>query len=249
MGKSSVAKAVLHDDAISGKFQGRRFFVRYDDMDTSQISFGIFLDRIARALGVKLSSVNLFNTISTYLAYNNVLLVLDNAETFLDVDQDPSRTADASRIMDAINDFAAQPSVSIMLTTRSKSIPSNLLCTTLPVLPLKPSPAREAFAKVCHTDIPPAILDRLLSELDFHPLSIILLAQAAENNGWSPDDLVQSWQREHTKLLDNGSAKVHSLSITIELSLKSPSIQKLGDNARRFLQIIAFLPQGVDKRS
>lgn len=32
MGKSYVARKVLHDDTIFAKYQDRRFFVRYDDM-------------------------------------------------------------------------------------------------------------------------------------------------------------------------------------------------------------------------
>ena len=41
---------------------------------------------------------------------------------------------------------------------------------------------------------------------------------------------------------------VDSLEITIELSLDSPSILQLGDDARHFLRTIAFLPQGVDEK-
>ncbi|KAG6858916.1 hypothetical protein C0993_004868, partial [Termitomyces sp. T159_Od127] len=94
IGKSSVARAVLNDEAITPKFQNRRFFVRFDDMDPSQINLGTFLDRIARALGLS-TPANVHNSISKALSTLDTLLVLDNAETFLDAPVDAGRIADA----------------------------------------------------------------------------------------------------------------------------------------------------------
>lgn len=54
------------------------------------------------------------------------------------------------------------------------------------------------------------------------------------------------WEEE-TCLLHSGSGKTQSLAATLELSLDSPSIKKLGDVARHFLEIASFLPQGVDR--
>ncbi|KAG6860588.1 hypothetical protein C0995_009584 [Termitomyces sp. Mi166 len=83
IGKSSIARAVLNDEAIAAKFKDGRFFVRFDDMDAAQVNLGTFLDRVARALGF-VTSINAHNLITRTLSTSETLLVLDNAETFLD---------------------------------------------------------------------------------------------------------------------------------------------------------------------
>ena len=241
MGKSSAAKAVLHDEEIAKKFQDHRYFIRYNDMDASQVSFDTFFNHIARASGVTASTGNLQNSISAFIDSHNILLVLDNADTFLDAAQD------ASRIAAAIGNLGALTSVAIMLTTRSKALPSNLIWQRLAIPGLEPGPARKAFMTVYPKVISPEIVDKLLSALDFHPLSINLLAQAAAQSDWSSKDLVESWERQKTSLLDCNSGKAQSLAVTIELSLNFPPIKNLGDNAQHFLQVVALLPQGVDR--
>ncbi|GLB41368.1 hypothetical protein LshimejAT787_0905830 [Lyophyllum shimeji] len=228
-GKTSIARAVVNDDAISEKFSGRRYFVRYDDMDNSQINLATFLNRIARALGISSSTANTHGLISKALSSSDSLLVLDNAETFLDAKED------SGRIMESIDDFGARPNVFIMLTTRTAVLPPNLKCERLRVPALEESAACEAFQTIYRTPIEPSILVKLLSSLDFHPLSVNLLAQAATQNEWSPEQLVDAWERRPALLLEHGSGKVQSLAVTIELSLNSPSLRKSGDVALHLL--------------
>jgi tetratricopeptide (TPR) repeat protein len=87
----------------------------------------------------------------------------------------------------------------------------------------------------------------LLKELDFHPLSINILANAAQQNSWSPSMLLKRWNDRHSKVLDGGKGKLQSLSGTMQLSLSSPSVQDLGEDGLRALAIIAFLPQGLNE--
>ncbi|KAG6876391.1 hypothetical protein C0993_003470, partial [Termitomyces sp. T159_Od127] len=239
IGKSSVARAVLNDEAITSKFQNRRFFARFDDMDASQINLGTFLDRIARALGSS-TSANVHDLISKALSTSDTLLVLDNAETFLDA------PVDAGRIADAIDGFGARLNVAILITTRTTVLPPNIDWVRLRVPVLEESAACEAF-KAYYPSIETPILIKLLAAVDFHPLSINLLAQAAVQNEWSSQDLMTAWDRQRAALLEAGDGKVQSLAITIETSLNSPSFCELGDTAHHLLHIIAFLPQGISK--
>lgn len=241
MGKSPLAKAVVNDDAIIEKFNHHRYFVRYDDMGPSEIVFDTFINRIAETLGLEASRTSCHGAVTAFLSKRHVLLVLDNGETFLGAAQD------MGRIVDAIDGFGSLTSVTIMLTTRSKVLPPNLIWTRLHVPALDGSSARRAFTAIYHADISPATIDKLLSALDFHPLSINLLAQAAVRSEWSPQELEDLWGREKTRLLYSGTGKTQSLEATIELSLNSPSIKRLGDVVRHFLQVVALLPQGVDR--
>ncbi|KAG6808073.1 hypothetical protein H0H92_005462, partial [Tricholoma furcatifolium] len=239
IGKTSIARAVLNDDGITAKFQQQRFFVRFDDMDASQVTFATFLDRIARALGN--ASVNAYNEISRTIAKSETLLVLDNAESFLDA------PIHGGRIADAIDEFGARPNVAILLTTRTTVLPPNLNWIRSRVLSLEEDAACKAFKMFYSPPIESSTLVKLLADIDFHPLSINLLAQTAVQNQWSADDLAEEWNRQRVSLLGFGAGKIQSLAATIETSLNSPSIRRFGDIIRHFLQIIAFLPQGVRK--
>ncbi|KAF9462843.1 P-loop containing nucleoside triphosphate hydrolase protein, partial [Collybia nuda] len=242
MGKSCISRAVLHDRAISNKYSDNRYFIRYDDMNPSHVTLSTFLDRIARALDIKSSRVNQLSVLSNFLTSQNVLLVFDNAEVFLDA------ATDAGRIAETLDGFAALPGVDIMLTTRTKALPANLICKRISVPPLDENSAQAAFSAVYQASLPSQVITKLLGSLDFHPLSINLLAQAASQNEWSLEKLVESWEQQKACLLEIGQGKVQSLAVTIKLSLNSPSLQLLGSSTLHFLQIAAFLPQGVDER-
>ncbi|KAH7922085.1 hypothetical protein BV22DRAFT_1037894 [Leucogyrophana mollusca] len=238
IGKSTIAKAILNEDSIIAKFHDRRFFVRFDNIDASQITFDIFIRRIADVLGVKSARLS---TIKTHLAASDVLIVLDNAETFQDA------VSGAGSIAEAIDDFGALPSVRVVLTTRNRRVSTNLRRTIIEVPALDPGAARETFTQIYGTDGSPATINKLLKDLDFHPLSINLLAHIATENQWTLERLTSEWEKKQTQLLEVGDGKFQSLSITIELSLESSSIKQLRNNARRVLQVLAFLPQGISE--
>ncbi|KAG5733223.1 hypothetical protein E4T56_gene20863 [Termitomyces sp. T112] len=222
IGKSSIARAVLNDGLIVSTFKARRYFVQFDNINVNQVNLKTFLDHILRALGFATPLVNAYNLITKTLSTAETLLVLDNAETFLDA------TMDAGQIADAIDGFGARSNVAILLTTRTTVIPPNLKWVRLRVPPLEESAACEAF-QAYHPSIETSILIKLLSAVDFHPLSINLLAQAAVQNEWSPQDLITAWDHQHATLLEAGNGKSQSLAVTIETSLNSPSFLKLGN--------------------
>ncbi|KAG5717106.1 hypothetical protein E4T56_gene6931 [Termitomyces sp. T112] len=221
IGKSSIARAVLNDEAIVSKFQAKRYFVRFDDMVVTQVNLKTFLDHIMRALDFA-TPVNAYNVITKTLSTSETLLVLDNAETFLDA------TIDSGRIADAIDGFGAQSIGAILLTTRTTVLPPNMKWVRLQVPALEESAACEAF-HAYYPSIETSILIKLLSAVDFHPLSINLLAQAAVQNEWSPQDLITAWDHQRATLLEAGDGKSQSLAVTIETSLNSPSFLKLGN--------------------
>ncbi|KAG0692863.1 hypothetical protein DFH29DRAFT_1043442 [Suillus ampliporus] len=87
-----------------------------------------------------------------------------------------------------------------------------------------------------------------LKEREFHPLSINLLANAAQQNSWSPAILLEKWEDQHSVVLDHGKGKLQSLWFTMQLSLNSPTVQKLGEDVYCALAVIAFLPQGLNSK-
>ena len=91
------------------------------------------------------------------------------------------------------------------------------------------------------------IINDLLERLDFHALSITLLATTASYNGWDYDRLAKEWSTQRAQVLRTDYNE--SLATTIELSLASPTFLSLGPNARSLLGVIAFFPRGIDERN
>ena len=61
------------------------------------------------------------------------------------------------------------------------------------------------------------------------------------------DHLAKEWETRRTSVLQTDYNK--SLAATIELSLASPMFRELGHDARTLLEMVTFLPQGVDERN
>jgi tetratricopeptide (TPR) repeat protein len=243
IGKTSIAKAIVNDPVIEAKFKGRRFFVRFDDLLSSQITYNIFVECIARTLGVAVSASGSHREISDFLMSGDILLVLDNAETFLDC----KATEEIPRINRAIAEFGDYPSVTILITSRIRKLPHDFVYKLRGVPPLDKGPAIETFTKVYQQNISHSlsILEQILDAVAYHPLSINLLAHAGEENQWSIEALLAHWDIQHTRLLSTGYGKDDNLGKSVELSLSSPSVKALGDDVRDVLRMIAFFPQGV----
>jgi tetratricopeptide (TPR) repeat protein len=91
------------------------------------------------------------------------------------------------------------------------------------------------------------IVKELVQQLDFHALSITLLATTAAHNAWDHDRLAKEWGTHRAQVLRTDYNE--SLGATIELSLASPTFRKLGPNARELLGVVAFFPQGIDENN
>jgi hypothetical protein len=104
--------------------------------------------------------------------------------------------------------------------------------------------ACDIFYSIYGDGRPSGTVNNLLQQLDFHALSISLLATTASHNMWGYDRLAKEWDARHTQVLRTDHNE--SLAATIELSLASPIFRKLGPDARGLLSVIAFFPQGIN---
>jgi len=244
MGKTTLARAVLHDARVAAVFRDRSFFITAE----AAASTDDFSTAILTTLGVSSSNDPLAAIVHHLRSYEHALLVLDNLETIWN----PTNAEDRGKTERLLGALAALPSLALVITCRGDHVPpdiewSNLNDSKLDSIPL--DAAQKTFTAIAGeiTDVEEVSkLEELLEEVSRIPLAVTLLAQLAKR-GQKPSKLLLRWRRVHTGMIwTQKNSKLDSLDRSIQLSLDYLP----ADDAkpRQLLTICAMLPDGLRPR-
>lgn len=230
IGKSFVANAVLDHKRTKAKFGNNRHTVFCDDLTDSLEDF---LGRISDAVQTNVAQLRPRLESSPPL-----ILLLDGLDLILD-----SLTPGSEEICEAIEEFGSYDHVCLVTTSRVYPDIHGFYRAEIPTLSM--DDARDTFYNLCNLSRSSAV-DALFTRLDFHPLSIVLLASSVRENNWDEPTLLKAWTNNQSSTI--GRSYHQRLKEAIEPAFCSPSIQKLGTVATDVLETIALFQLGVEER-
>ena len=235
IGKTSIALTVLHHDRIKERLGEHRRFIRCDQFPASRTHF---LARLSKVIGAGVENPEDLTPLRPLLSSQEMLIILDNAESILD-----PKEPGAKEIYPVVDELCQFKNLSICITSRLTMVPPRCKRPEIPTLTMEA--ACDIFYSICGNDGRSTTVSNLLERLDFHALSIKLLATTASHNGWDHDRLAKKWDAQRAQMLQTDCNE--SLATTIELSLTSPTFRSLDPNARDLIGVVAFFPQGINE--
>lgn len=226
--KTSTALPVLQN-CIKDRFG----LARCDQFPAPQADL---LRQLSKVIATGTKDSDTLSSPRSSLSYKEMLIVLDGVESI----PDPN----VQEICDAKEPTRFEK-ICLCATPRTPAGPSNWKCLGASTLLIEAT--RSTFRRICARDEQSDVIDNVLTQLGFHPLPITLLAAVANQSDWDSDQLAREWGQCQTDGLHTEYSK--SLAATIGLSLASTTFKDLGPDAHGLLEVVAFLPQGVNENN
>ncbi|KAJ7479571.1 P-loop containing nucleoside triphosphate hydrolase protein, partial [Mycena latifolia] len=235
MGKSTLARAVLHHSKITARYGEHRFFVGCDSAPTTAELAAL----IGSHIGLTHGKVLTRSIIHHFSNGPPSLLILDNIETLWEPMQSRKDVEEILSLLTDVDDL------SLIITMRGAERPGKVRWSRPFLLPLRPlslAAARQTFYDIADDFHDSRDVDKLLLLTDNMPLAIDLMANLVDYEGCSK--ILARWEAERTSLMSEGYNRESNLDLSISLSLSSPRITAL-PQSKDLLSLISMLPDGL----
>ncbi|KAJ7755423.1 P-loop containing nucleoside triphosphate hydrolase protein [Mycena metata] len=235
MGKTSLARTVVHHEEVTTKYHKSRFFVICDIASSKPELVGL----IGAHLGLKPGKDLTQAVLQHFSSGPPSLLILDNLETVWEPMKSRQEIEEFLSLLTDINSLA------LLITMRGAERPSKVQWTRpflQPLPPLAQDAARQMFIDIADDKHPLEEVDEILALTDNMPLSISLLANLVDMEGCK--EILSRWEVEKTSLISDGSDRRSNLELSISLSLSSPRITSM-PQAQDLLALLSMLPDGL----
>ncbi|KAJ7827297.1 hypothetical protein B0H13DRAFT_1917729 [Mycena leptocephala] len=235
MGKTSLARAVIHHSEIAGRYEQQRFFVACDSAAT-QVELAAL---IGTHLGLKPGKDLTHPVIQHFSSSPNSFLILDNLETLWEPAESRANIEEFLSLLTGVEHLA------LVITMRGAERPAKVAWTRpflQPLMPLTQDAARQTFIDIADNTHNPKEVDKVLSLTDNMPLAINLLAHLVDSEGCS--NVLSRWEKEKTSLISDGYDKRSNLDLSISLSLSSPRLDSFS-HSKDLLSLLSMLPNGL----
>ncbi|KAJ7913167.1 P-loop containing nucleoside triphosphate hydrolase protein [Mycena leptocephala] len=233
MGKTSLARAVIHHTKITERYDQHRFFVACDSTVT-QVELAALIGAHA---GLKPEKDLTHSVIQYFSSSSNCLLILDNLETLWEPVESRGKIEEFLSLLTGVAHLA------LVITMRGAERPAKVAWTHpfLPVLkPLEQDAARQTFVDIADNIHDPKEVDKVLALTDNMPLAINLVAHLVDSEGCS--HVLCHWEEKKTSLISEGYDRTSNLDLSISLSLSSP---RLNPHSKNLLSLLSMLPDGL----
>ncbi|KAF8184621.1 hypothetical protein K438DRAFT_1111867 [Mycena galopus ATCC 62051] len=232
MGKTTLARMVLHHPETLSKFEHRCFVSA--EAATNSIE-------LASLVGLHLGlspGKDLRKTVVQYFSRKmSSILILDNLETVWEPIQARPGVEDFLCLLTEVKSLA------LIITMRGAERPAKVQWShpfLSPLQTLSNDAARQIFMDITDHSGGMEEIDQLLHLTDNMPLAVDLIAHLADHEGLS--NVLSRWETERTSLLSVGFDRQSSLDASIGLSLASPRITP---DSKELLSLLSILPNGL----